>query len=352
MFNSRQLQDHLAAAKAQAVTDQRNNQGTVEVQPQEGFGYMSDPNEAYKTMVVCGIPPDDAGKIVMQGPEAVQGALTQQTQQTQQRPEGVSSYVWDRVQQGTLEGLNPATITHGDGATRDALIAAGHGDYVKAAYEKSMDQRADHYGGNGAQNAMENAQLGWYNERYGNYGGQSDPQGLTTLGQPPEQLNQTQPMGQPVPIQQQGNPGGMASALMGVGNIVRGNNGTQPNHNGNATNASNMFNGLAGINNLVRGNNGTQPTYQPEPVQYTPPPQGPYSQPGPTGMPMTGGDNPPRPPTEYRNGVQPNNQPGPQWGGIAPPPGTGGGNPGFTGMMSNTGDTMAALKALAQRFRQ
>jgi hypothetical protein len=179
---------------------------------------------------------------------------------------------------------------------------------------------------------MENAQMGWYNERYGTYGGQSDPQGLTTLGQPPEQLNQTQPMGQPVPIQQQGNPGGMASALMGVGNMVRGHNGQQPNHNGNATNASNMFNGLAGINNLVRGNNGTQPTYQPESVGYTPPPQGPYSQPG-------------------------QQQQNPQWAPVqnsaaAGPPGHGGGNPGFTGMMSNTGDTMAALKALAQRFRQ
>jgi hypothetical protein len=132
----------------------------------------------------------------------------------------------------------------------------------------------------------------------------------------------------------------MASALMGVGNIVRGNNGTQPNHNGNATNASNMFNGLAGINNLVRGNNGTQPTYQTEPVQYTPPPQQSYADPG-----------------QQQQQYLPNNQPGPQWTPVqnsaaAGPPGHGGSNPGFSGMMSNTGDTMAALKALAQRFRQ
>lgn len=298
MFNSRQLQD-LAKAKAQAVTDQRNNQGTVEVQPQEMNGVLNDPNEAYKTMVVCGIPPDDAGKIVMQGPEAVQSAL----------------------------GFGHVS---GGGGTDNRGNAGAFGS------EHDVNSRRDN-------------PYGVTSFSQGGLGFSGNPEHFQTTGNPANipgaqveygasyaNGGQTQQLGQPVPIQQQGNPGGMASALMGVGNIVRSNNGQQPNHNGGATNASNMFNALAGVNNLVRGNNGTQPTYLPEPVQYTPPPT----------------QYPPNPPTEYL----PNNQPGPQWTPVqnsaaAGPPGHGGSNPGFTGMMSNTGDTMAALKALAERMR-
>jgi hypothetical protein len=315
MFNSRQLQD-LAKAKAQAVTDQRNNQGTVEVQPQMN-GVLSDPNEAYKTMVVCGIPPDDAGKIVMQGPEAVQSAL----------------------------GFGHVS---GGGGTDNRGNAGAFGS------EHDVNSRRDN-------------PYGVTSISQGGLGFSGNPEHFQTTGNPANipgaqveygasyaNGGQTQQLGQSVPIQQQGNPGGMASALMGVGNIVRSNNGQQPNHNGGATNASNMFNTLAGVNNLVRGNNGTQPTYQPESVGYTPPNQGHgggmSSQPGPTGY-------PPTPPTEYRYNMQPNNQPGsPNWGqpsgpSAAGPPGHGGGNPGFSGMMSNTGDTMAALKALAERMR-
>ena len=133
------------------------------------------------------------------------------------------------------------------------------------------------------------------------------------------------------------------NALAGVNNLVRGNNGQQPNHNGGATNASNMFNTLAGVNNLVRGNNGTQPTTQPVPGSAT-----------------MDRDQPPQN-TGHLYSSEPQVYPGqqqqnPQWAPVqnsaaAGPPGHGGGNPGFSGMMSNTGDTMAALKALAERMR-
>jgi hypothetical protein len=298
MFNSRQLQA-LAAAKAQAVTDQRNNQGTVEVQPQEMNGVLNDPEKAYVEMCGFGYSPEEAAKTVMQGPNAVQNAL----------------------------GFGHVS---GGGGTDNRGNAGAFGS------ENDVNSRRDN-------------PYGVTSISQGGLGFSGNPEHFQTTGNPANipgaqveygasyaNGGQTQQLGQPVPIQQQGNPGGMASALMGVGNIVRSNNGQQPNHNGGATNASNMFNALAGVNNIVRGNNGTQPTYLPEPVQYTPPPT----------------QYPPNPPTEYL----PNNQPGPQWTPVqnsaaAGPPGHGGGNPGFTGMMSNTGDTMAALKALAERMR-
>ena len=85
-----------------------------------------------------------------------------------QRPAGVSQYVWDRVASGTLAGLNTTSITR-DPEVREALIKAGHEDYVKAAYEKSMDQRAAHYGQNGADDPWATAQESWYNQQYGQY---------------------------------------------------------------------------------------------------------------------------------------------------------------------------------------
>ena len=192
---------------------------------------------------------------------------------------GVSDYIMERVNNGAYN-LNLASITRGDGATRDALVNAGYGDWVKGAYERAMDQRAAHYGGNGADDAMGNAQLGWYNDRYGTYGGQQA---------------QTQPVGQPMPIApQQGNPSG-------------------------------MFNGLAGVTNIVRSINGQQPP---------PPPQQNQQQP-------------------YKQQQTQPQQESPSWGQntntimkAGSPPSHGGGNPGYSGMMNNTADTMAALKAL------
>ncbi len=86
------------------------------------------------------------------------------------RPPGVSQYVWDRVQAGTLDGLNTTSIINNP-EVEQALIDAGHEDYVKAAYEKAMDQRAAHYGQNGAsaEDAWANAQYDKYTEKYGEY---------------------------------------------------------------------------------------------------------------------------------------------------------------------------------------
>ena len=89
------------------------------------------------------------------------------------RPPGVSQYVWDRVTNGTLAGLNPTSITNNP-AVRDALIAAGYEDYVKGAYELHMDQNAGGMIQNGANadEAWDRAQGvggGWYGENYGEY---------------------------------------------------------------------------------------------------------------------------------------------------------------------------------------
>jgi hypothetical protein len=95
------------------------------------------------------------------------------------RPAGVSQYVWDRVASGTLSGLNTTSITR-DPEMREALIKAGHEDYVKAAYEKSMDQRAAHYGQNGADDPWATAQESWYNNKYGQY--KNDTVGSSNTG--------------------------------------------------------------------------------------------------------------------------------------------------------------------------
>jgi hypothetical protein len=84
------------------------------------------------------------------------------------RPEGVSQYLWENIQSGG--SFNPTLVTR-DPAVRDALVNAGHGDYVKALYESQMDSAASHYMGNGAsqQDAYGNAQDPWYTQQYGNY---------------------------------------------------------------------------------------------------------------------------------------------------------------------------------------
>lgn len=242
---------------------------------------------------------------------------------------GVSDYIMDRVNNGAYN-MNLASITHGNGATRDALVNAGYGDWVKGAYERAMDERAAHYAGNGSQNAMDTAQLGWYNDRYGTYGGQQA---------------QTQPVGQPMPALPAG--AGVRPEDFGLPPVVTSENanaianwcGTnnidmaklydqdntqfidERNYNSAATRrASGMFNGLTGVTNTVRGINGQQPT----PLQYTQMQQPPQQQP----------------------------QESPNWGQntnpatAGSPPSHGGSNPGYSGMMTNTADTMAALKAL------
>ena len=324
MFNSNQLQN-LAKAKAQAVTDQRNSQGTVEVQPQMN-GVLKDPNEAYIAVCNVGYSPGEASKIVMQGPEAVGSALG---------------------------------FGHGGGGGVD-----GRGNAQPFGSENDVNSRRDnpygvtsvqtsrggfsgnpeHFQTTGNPNNMPGTQVGYgYNSQ--NNGGERTN---TDVAPNPEVPNTIYNEMELPPSYGHSNASNMFNALAGINNLVRGNDGQQSNHNGGATNASNMFNTLAGVNNLVRGNNGTQPTYQPVPGSATmdrdQPPQN------------TGHLYSSEPQVYPGQQYLPNNQPGPQWAPVqnsaaAGPPGHGGSNPGFTGMMSNTGDTMAALKALAERMR-
>lgn len=171
-----------------------------------------------------------------------------------QKPPGVSDHIWQRVQGNNYNGMNIANITHGDGATRDALVSAGYDDWVRGAYEQAMDQRAAHYGGNGSSNPWETAQFDWYSDRYGDYRG-------------------TTPTNRPAGL---------------------------------------TFGGGSDTNN-------------PQPRNATTPI---YNNPQPYGVPT------------------PVNQPS-----AAAPPGHGGGNPGYSGMLSNPAETLAGLKALTDRLR-
>ena len=47
------------------------------------------------------------------------------------RPEDVSRGVWEKATTGNLDGFNIANVTH-NFKTRDALVNAGYGDFVKA----------------------------------------------------------------------------------------------------------------------------------------------------------------------------------------------------------------------------
>lgn len=88
-------------------------------------------------------------------------------------PEGVSQWLWDRAMGGNLE-INPTLITRNP-TLRDALIAAGKEDYVKAMYERHMDNNAAHAIGNGADPSaawgQANNSIGndWYKENFGTY---------------------------------------------------------------------------------------------------------------------------------------------------------------------------------------
>ena len=235
---------------------------------------------------------------------------------------GVSDYIMERVNNGAYN-MNLASITHGDGATRDALVNAGYGDWVKGAYERAMDQRAAHYGGNGAQDAMANAQLGWYNDRYGNYSGGQQPAPGTTVSSGPN-ANQPPP------------PATYSDA---------------------ARRAGGMFNALSGANNLVRGINGTQ---TPEQLQQTANAEGLTSMSGPITPKeeFVIGCNPAFLPEEKPPGVreevwqsvqqpqQPSWSPVPNSATAGAPPGHGGSNPGYSGMLQKPGERMAAIQAL------
>ena len=126
---------------------------------------VTDPGLWAQAGFVGGVKPENMN-YVNGTPKAPEGAP--------QRPEGVSQYVWDRVTNNTLNGLNVTSITNNP-ETREALVNAGYGDYVKGAYEKHMDENAGGMIGNGADpgEAWARAQGvggGWYQENFGAYG--------------------------------------------------------------------------------------------------------------------------------------------------------------------------------------
>jgi hypothetical protein len=85
------------------------------------------------------------------------------------RPEGVSRYLWEKVLNGD-SNFNKALVSKNPEIS-DAIAAAGHGDWVKAIHEQSMDQAANHYMGNGASSAdaWNTAQNDWYTQNHGSY---------------------------------------------------------------------------------------------------------------------------------------------------------------------------------------
>lgn len=85
------------------------------------------------------------------------------------RPPNVSRYLWERIREGKTN-FNSTLVTR-NADTRDALMAAGYGDYVKALAESEMDGAAAHFMGNGAtrQDAYNTAMSPWYRETFGEY---------------------------------------------------------------------------------------------------------------------------------------------------------------------------------------
>jgi hypothetical protein len=85
------------------------------------------------------------------------------------RPEGVSRYLWEKVLKGD-DNFNPALVSKNPEIS-DAIAATGNEDWVKAIHEKSMEEAAGHYVGNGADPAaaLATAQNPWYNKNYGTY---------------------------------------------------------------------------------------------------------------------------------------------------------------------------------------
>ena len=141
------------------------------------------------------------------------------------RPEGVSRYVWERVKGGTLN-LNPTIVTRNP-EVREALIAAGQEDWVKALHEKEMDERANHYMGNGASpaDAWNTAQTDWYNQTYGVYGNETvandsnDDLAFGGSTGAPDNAGYVPPTAPPPVVEDKpagGNPGGMFGDLTDV----------------------------------------------------------------------------------------------------------------------------------------
>jgi hypothetical protein len=147
------------------------------------------------------------------------------------RPEGVSRYLWEKVLKGD-SNFNKALVSKNPEIS-DAIAAAGHGDWVKAIHEQSMDQAANHYMGNGASaaDAFETAQNSWYNKNHGKYVNETvvnagnDSLGFGGSTGAPSNPEYVAPEPPPPPVVETpatgGNPGGMFGNLVGAVNDTR-----------------------------------------------------------------------------------------------------------------------------------
>jgi hypothetical protein len=158
---------------AQQYNEQRSGTGGDEL----GFGHGSAPTTSTPTTSNTGegvVGNDGLTNRERYEQRRAQEAAEQAAEQERlaeldaDRPEGVSRYIWENIKNGT--GFNTTLVTR-DPTVRDALVNAGHGDYVKSLYESQMDSAAAHYMGNGAsqQDAFNTAQDPWYTQNYGAY---------------------------------------------------------------------------------------------------------------------------------------------------------------------------------------
>ena len=142
------------------------------------------------------------------------------------RPEGVSRYLWEKVLKGANGQSFNTTLVTRDPTVRDALVEAGHEDWVKAIHEQAMDSAASHYMGNGASaaDAWKTAQNDWYTKKYGGYNNETvanasnDVLGFGGSTGAPSNPEYVAPEPPPPPT---GNPGGMFGGLTDVVNGTR-----------------------------------------------------------------------------------------------------------------------------------
>jgi hypothetical protein len=122
--------------------------------------------------------------------------------------------LWEKVLKGD-SNFNPALVSKNPEIS-DAIAATGNEDWVKAIHEKSMEEAAGHYVGNGADPAaaLETAQNPWYNKNYGTYVPPVVKEAAAV--KPPPVVNPGK--GQPIVG---GNPGGMFGNLVGAVNDTR-----------------------------------------------------------------------------------------------------------------------------------
>lgn len=185
------------------------------------------------------------------------------------RPEGVSRYVWDKVKSGD-SNYNKTLITRNP-ETRDAIVSAGYGDYVKDIHEQAMEEAASHYVGNGAStsDAFNTAQDPWYNQNVGAYTeAEAAAKAESMAGQKQANTSQNKTVGQTTEGAGNASAGGMGAFFNGIrngtatnvkGNLPAGGQDRSTTVDQTGGNPLGMFNGLMGAVGNVRDPNTTEP---------------------------------------------------------------------------------------------